>query len=98
MLGMHQGQEANCLGLASPCFYFQRALYSLRISRSVSRFFILSRLSYFFFPFTSAISTFIFLPLLYTEIGTIVKFIFSLPESVEISFFVSKSFLLRKGS
>src|SRR3990167_6121651 len=79
-------------------FYCQRPLYSLRSSRSVSRFFMVSRLSSFFLPLTKAISTLIFLFLLYTEIGTIVKFIFSLPASSVISFLVSKSFLLRSGS
>src|SRR3989344_3555401 len=99
MLGMHQGQKANCLCLASPNLCFQRSLYSLLISRSVSRFLIVSLLSNFFLPFTKAISNLIFLFLLYTEIGTIVKLLFfSLSANSFISFFVSKSFLLRSGS
>ena len=44
-----------------------------RISRSVSRFLMLSRLSWAFFPRAIAISSFRFRPLLYTEIGIIVK-------------------------
>ena len=76
--------------LSMPCipkFIFQRSFISLLISLSVSRFFIVSRLSRFFFPLTKAISTLIFLPLLYTEIGTIVKLLFfSLPASSAISF------------
>ena len=73
---MHRRQMANCLCLASPYFavkVFYLPLNSLRISRSVSRLWIVARLSRVFFPFTNAISTFIFLFLLYTEIGTIVK-------------------------
>src|SRR3989344_6639333 len=80
-------------------FTYQRSLYSLLISRSVSRFLIVSLLSNFFLPFAKAISNLIFLFLLYTEIGTIVKLLFfSLSANSFISFFVSKSFLLRSGS
>ena len=86
------------------CFAYCQSSYSLprmsrRISRSVSRFFIVSRLSNFFLPFTRAISTLIFLPLLYTEIGTIVKLLFfSFPANSLISLLVSKSLRLRSGS
>ncbi len=45
----------------------------LRISLSASRFFRISRLSYFFLPLAMPISTLSFRPALYTEIGIIVK-------------------------
>src|SRR3989344_6007213 len=94
---MHPQQKAYCLCLASP-FFFQRSRNSLLTLRSVSLFFILSRLSNFFFPFTRAISNFIFLPLLYTDIGTIVKLVCSFFVSSFISFCVSRSLRFRSGS
>src|SRR3990167_2752693 len=65
-------------------------------SRSMSRFFILSRFSYFFFPRTIAISILIRPLVVYTFIGMIVNPRFSaFPAREAISFLWSKSFLVR---
>ena len=67
------------------------SLKSRRISRSVSRFLITSRLSNFFLLFTKPIFTLIFRPILYTEIGTAVKPAWFLcPANEFISVFVNK--------
>ena len=69
-------------------FYF---LFKVRrISRSVSRFFIVSRLSNFFLPRPMAISTFTYLPLLYIPKGTIVKPAVWLASSSSFSSFFCK--------
>ena len=54
--------QENFFGRATDQFIFQCSFITLRMSRSLSRFFNVSRLSNCFFPRTVAISTLIFRP------------------------------------